>query len=118
MNERFLLFAEIITAVSTGVTSSLEAATETWDTDSANACPDTFPDGCGLSGEFGYSAILIGESENLLDPELICTLDSLLSIDTESDGSLEMISDSSFACTKAFPCFSTFAEIVALADTS
>lgn len=62
--------------------------------------------------------MLIGESENLLDPELICTLDSLLSIETESEGSLEIISERSFACTKAFPCFSTFAEIVAFAETS
>ena len=60
-----------MTAVNTGVTSSLEAATDTWDTDSANASPATFPDGCGLCGAFGYSAMLIGESENLLDPEFI-----------------------------------------------
>ena len=88
---------ETMTAVKTGVTSSRLAAIDTSATASENCSAFTVPDPLGTSGVCGYSAILMAESENLLLPELIATLDSTSSTKTESLGTLETISARSLA---------------------
>ena len=58
-----------MTPVNTGVTSSLEAATETWPTASAKSSAAIVALASGASGAVGYSDVLIADRENLLDPE-------------------------------------------------
>ena len=104
--------------VRTGVTSSLEAATEICEIADAKSSPDTWPLIAGISGRVGYSSIGMVRSENLAEPQFTWTLDPSVEKSMAELGSLLTISASRRPETKTRPGCSTLATISTWAEVS